>query len=53
MGAKAVDLIDAGRFGEVAVLRGGEIVGVPFDEALRENKKVSAEWLDLLHTFDA
>jgi 6-phosphofructokinase len=53
MGARAVDLIDAGRFGEVAILRGAEVVGVPFDEALRENKKVSADWLDLLHTFDA
>lgn len=53
MGAKAVDLIVAGRFGEVAVLRGGEIVGVPFDEALRENKKVGPEWIELLHTFDA
>ncbi|MCI4324595.1 MAG: ATP-dependent 6-phosphofructokinase [Thermoplasmata archaeon] len=53
MGATAVDLIDAGRFGEVAVLRGAEVVGVPFDEALRENKKVSPAWADLLHTFDA
>jgi phosphofructokinase-like protein len=53
MGAKAVDLLLAGRSGEVAVLRGGSIVGVPFDEALRENKKVGAEWLDLMHTFDA
>jgi ATP-dependent phosphofructokinase / diphosphate-dependent phosphofructokinase len=53
LGAKAVDLALSGRFGEVAVLRGPEIVGVPFDEALRENKRVSADWLDLLHTFDA
>lgn len=53
LGAKAVDLALAGRFGEVAVLRGGEVDGVPFDEALRENKRVPAGWLDLLHTFDA
>jgi ATP-dependent phosphofructokinase / diphosphate-dependent phosphofructokinase len=53
MGATAVDLIDAGRFGEVAVLRGSEVVGVPFDEALRETKKVSPSWAELLHTFDA
>jgi phosphofructokinase-like protein len=53
MGAKAVDLLDSGRTGEVAVLRGPDVVGVPFDEALRENKKVGPEWVDLLHTFDA
>ena len=53
MGAKAVDLVVEGRFGEVAVLRGGEVVGVPFDEALRENKQVGPAWIDLLHTFDA
>ncbi len=53
LGAKAVDLLDAGRSGEVAVLRGSEVIGVPFDEALRETKKVGADWADLLHTFDA
>ena len=53
MGSKAVDLIEAGRFGQVAVLRGGDIVGVPFDEALTGTKTVGSEWLDLLHTFDA
>ncbi len=53
LGAKAVDLAIAGRFGVVAVLRGPEVVGVPFDEALRENKRVDPAWLDLLHTFDA
>ncbi|MCI4355823.1 MAG: 6-phosphofructokinase [Thermoplasmata archaeon] len=53
MGAKAVDLLLAGRSGEVAVLRGAEVIGVPFDEALRENKKVGPDWIDLLHTFDA
>jgi ATP-dependent phosphofructokinase / diphosphate-dependent phosphofructokinase len=53
MGAKAVDLLDFGHTGEVAVLRGPDVVGVPFDEALRENKKVGPDWVDLLHTFDA
>jgi len=52
LGAKAVDLALAGRFGEVAVLRGGEVKGVPLIEALREPKRVTTEWLDLLHTFD-
>ncbi len=53
LGAAAVDLALAGRSGQVAVLRGREIVGIPFDEALRDHRKVSADWLDLLHTFDA
>ncbi len=52
LGAKAVDLALAGRTGEVAVLRGSEVVGVPFDEALRSPKVVGPEWIDLLHTFD-
>ena len=52
LGAKAVDLAIAGRFGEVAVLRGTEIRGVPLDEAVGPSKMVSSDWLDLLHTFD-
>ncbi|MGC2288338.1 MAG: ATP-dependent 6-phosphofructokinase [Thermoplasmata archaeon] len=53
LGAKAVDLVLEGRFGEVAVLRGERILGVPLEEALKSPKRVSADWLDLLHTFDA
>ena len=53
LGAGAVDLAIAGRFGEVAVLRGPSVIGIPFDEALGKTKTVTADWLDLLHTFDA
>ena len=53
LGVKAVDLALAGRFGEVAVIRGSNVDGVPFDEALRGPKLVPPEWLDLLHSFDA
>jgi ATP-dependent phosphofructokinase / diphosphate-dependent phosphofructokinase len=53
LGAGAVDLALAGRTGEVAVLRGGAIVGIPFDEALGGTRTVEPAWLDLLHTFDA
>ncbi len=53
LGAGAVDLALAGRFGEVAVLRGPSVVGIPLDDALGTTKTVSADWLDLLHTFDA
>ena len=53
LGAGAVDLALAGRFGEVAVLRGPSVVGIPFDEAVGSPKVVGPDWLDLLHTFDA
>ena len=53
LGAKAVDLAIAGRFGEVAVLRGERVEGVPFDACLTAPKVVGAEWTDLLHTFES
>ncbi|MGI0155738.1 MAG: 6-phosphofructokinase, partial [Thermoplasmata archaeon] len=53
LGAGAVDLAIAGRFGEVAVLRGPVVVGIPLDEAVGTSKLVTPDWLDLLHTFDA
>lgn len=53
LGVQAVDLVNAGRFGTVAVLRGEAVTGISLDEALAHPKRVSADWLDLLHTFDA
>ena len=53
LGAGAVDLALAGRFGQVAVLRGAAIIGIPLDEAVGATKVVTPDWLDLLHTFDA
>jgi len=53
LGACAVDLALAGRFGEVAVLRGPTVEGIPLDEAVGTSKVVTPDWLDLLHTFDA
>jgi 6-phosphofructokinase 1 len=53
LGAAAVDLALAGRFGEVAVLRGSRVEGIPFEEAVGATKVVTPDWLDLLHTFDA
>ncbi len=52
LGAHAVDLARAGRFGEVAVLRGPVVTGIPLEEAIGAPKLVTADWLDLLHTFD-
>ena len=53
LGSAAVDLAVAGRFGEVAVLRGESVLGIPLDDAVREPKRVTADWRDLLHTFEA
>jgi ATP-dependent phosphofructokinase / diphosphate-dependent phosphofructokinase len=53
LGAKAVDLVNAGQFGTVAVLRGEQVTGISLDAALAHPKRVTPEWLDLLHTFDA
>lgn len=53
LGAAAVDLALSGHTGEVAVLQGRRVLGVPFDAALTGTRTVSADWLDLLHTFDA
>ncbi len=53
LGAGAVDLALAGRYGEVAVLRGSSVVGIPLAETVGSPRTVPADWLDLLHTFDA
>ena len=53
LGACAVDLAIAGRFGEVAVLRGSSVIGIPLAESVGTPKVVTPDWLDLLHTFDA
>jgi 6-phosphofructokinase 1 len=53
LGAKAADLVEEGRFGEVAVLRGENVTSIPLEQAVASSKTVDASWLDLLHTFDA
>lgn len=53
LGVAAVDLAVAGKFGQVAVLRGEVVRGADLDEAIRENKRLDRAWLDLMHTFDA
>jgi 6-phosphofructokinase len=53
LGAGAVDLALAGRFGEVAVLHGADVAGIPLAEAVGTTKVVTPDWLRLLHTFDA
>lgn len=52
LGVRAVDLALASRWGEVAVLRGEKVVGVPLDEAIGTTKRVDPTWLDLLHALE-
>jgi ATP-dependent phosphofructokinase / diphosphate-dependent phosphofructokinase len=53
LGSYAVDLVLEGRFGTVSVLRGEKVLGIPLEEAVKSPKIVTADWLDLMHTFDA
>ena len=50
-GVAAVDLAAAGRFGEMAALRGTEVIGVPLAEACGEVRGVDPRSLDVAHTF--
>jgi 6-phosphofructokinase 1 len=50
-GLKAADLVEAGRFGRMAALRGDEIVDVSLDEATRELKTVPPAWFDVARAF--
>jgi 6-phosphofructokinase len=44
-GVGAIDMVHRGEFGRLAALRGQEIVSVPLQEALQENRKVPADLL--------
>ena len=50
-GVAAVDLAAAGRFGEMAALRGTDVVGVPLAEACAEVRGVDPALLDVAQTF--
>ena len=50
-GVAAVDLAVAGRFGEMAALRGTEVIGVPLADACGEVRSVDAALLDVAQTF--
>lgn len=50
-GVAAADLAAAGRFGEMAALRGMEVVGVPLSEACAEVRSVDPALLDVARTF--
>ena len=50
-GLKAADLALAGEFGQMAALRGDDIVSVPLAEATAELKLVTPEWYDVAQAF--
>src|SRR6059058_5708295 len=50
-GLKAADLIEAGDFGQMAALRGDDIVAVSLAEATAELKVVPPEWYDVARAF--
>jgi ATP-dependent phosphofructokinase / diphosphate-dependent phosphofructokinase len=50
-GLKAADLAVAGEFGQMAALRGDDVVAVPLAEATAELKVVRRDWYDVARAF--
>ena len=50
-GLKAADLALAGEFGQMAALRGDDVLAVPLAEATAELKVVPREWYDVARAF--
>jgi 6-phosphofructokinase 1 len=50
-GLKAADLVDEGRFGQMAALHGDAIVDVSLEEATRELKTVPPDWYEVARAF--
>ena len=50
-GLKAAELALAGEFGQMAALRGDDIVAVPLEEATAQLKTVPPEWYAVAQAF--
>src|SRR3954447_25771495 len=50
-GLKAADLVHEGKFGQMAALRGDDIVDVSLEEATEELKTVPESWYDVARAF--
>ncbi len=50
-GLKAADLVEEGRFGRMAALRGDTIVDVPLQDAVAQLKTVPPDWYDVARAF--
>jgi len=51
LGVKVIEMINAGDFGKMAALQGGEMVAVPLADAVGELKTVPAEQLEVARRF--
>jgi 6-phosphofructokinase 1 len=50
-GLKAADLVEAGEFGQMAALRGDDVIACSLEEATAELKTVPPEWYDVAKAF--
>ena len=50
-GLKAADLVEAGEFGQMAALRGADVIAVPLEEATASLKTVTDDWYDVARAF--
>src|SRR3954453_22837193 len=50
-GLKAADLVDAGEFGQMAALRGDDVIAVSLEEATAKLKTVPDEWYEVGRAF--
>jgi ATP-dependent phosphofructokinase / diphosphate-dependent phosphofructokinase len=50
-GLKAADLVEAGEFGQMAALRGDDVIACSLREATAELKTVTPEWYDVAKAF--
>jgi 6-phosphofructokinase 1 len=50
-GLKAADLVEAGEFGQMAALRGDDVIACSLKEATAELKTVTPEWYDVAKAF--
>jgi 6-phosphofructokinase 1 len=48
VGVRAAELVNEGKFGYMAALRGNDIIDVPLEEAVGRLKTVDEKWLNLL-----
>jgi 6-phosphofructokinase 1 len=50
-GLKAADLVEAGEFGQMAALRGDDVIAVSLDEATAQLKTVPDDWYEVARAF--
>jgi 6-phosphofructokinase 1 len=50
-GLKAADLVEAGDFGQMAALRGDDVIAVSLDEATEKLKTVPDDWYEVARAF--